>query len=134
MTPLERRLGSSWLTKRGARGAEPAAEAGTRAGASSYRSRPVYNVAASPEQHAAHSAVPTTTRNVTVEPPRGGDSSAPTRSAAPRVAPAPVRAIARIIVPASLFFLIHAAATSIWTALAFAATVLTLTAVFATRR
>lgn len=134
MTTLERPLGSGSLTKHTARREAPAPSTGTRAGALPCRSRPVHNVAASPEQHAAHSAVSTTTRNVTVEPPSGGDSSAPTRSAAPRVAPAPVRAIARIIVPAALFFLIHAAATNIWTALALAATVLTLTAVFATRR
>lgn len=131
MTTLERPLGSGASI---ARREELAPSAGTRAGALPYRSRPIHNVAAPPEQHAAHSTVTSTRRLVNVEPPSGGDSSAPTRSAAPRVAPAPVRAIARIIVPAALFFLIHAAATNIWTALAFAATVLTLTAVFATRR
>jgi hypothetical protein len=131
MTTLERPLGSGVSI---ARREELAPSAGTRAGALPYRSRPVHNVAAPPEQHAAHSAVPTTTRNVTVEPPRGGDSSASTRSAHSRVAPALVRALARAAVLAAAFFIVHAAPTNIWSALAVAAAALALTAVLATRR
>lgn len=134
MTPLERPLGSGSLTKHTARREAPAPSTGIREGASSSLRSPGPERGRTPQHHAAHSTVTSTRRLVPVEPPSGGDSSAPTRSAAPRVAPAPVRAIARIIVPAALFFFIHAAATNIWTALAFAATVLTLTAVFATRR
>jgi len=131
MTLLERPLGSGASS---ARGAEPAAEAGSREGAPFLRSLPDSIVAAPPKQHAAHSTVSTAFHDVTVEPPSGGDSSASTRSAYPRVAPAPVRVLARVTVLAAAFFLVHAAAANLLTAVAFAAAVLLIPLALATRR
>lgn len=83
--------------------------------------------------HPAHSTVSTSPGRDTVEPPSGGDSSANTRSAATPVAPAPIRHLIKTVILAATFFIIHAAATHLLTAVLFASACITITALAARR-
>lgn len=68
----------------------------------------------------AHSTVPTSTPRLTVEHSRGETGAATPAAAHPtRLAPAPVRAIARGVIVASGFLAIHAIASNGWAAAAF---------------
>lgn len=70
----------------------------------------------------AHSTVPTSTPLLTVEHSRGETGAATPRVAHPsRLAPAPVRALARGVVVAGAFFAVHAIATNGWATVAFVA-------------
>jgi len=80
-----------------------------------------------------HSTVSTTPGRVTVDPPRGGDSSETTRSAAPRVAPAPLRYAIKAALVAIAYLGIHTAAAHPLTAVLLAVTFLTITALAARR-
>ncbi len=93
------------------------------------RGNPV--VGASPNQP-TQSTVQTTPRSPSI-PPSGGDSSAHTRSAAARVAPAPIRALVSMSVLGAAFFGIHAAASHPISAVVTAAALLTITALTARR-
>ena len=70
---------------------------------------------------------------VTVEPPSGGDSRAHTRSVAPRVAPAPVRALVRALALVTVIVGLHAAASHPIPAVLLAAALLAITALTARR-